>query len=118
MFHTPRHKTADELLRAVGFVPCKKATDRGYEIVLGNRIERKDCIVKFVKNDIERLHALAYHGFISIHADRNEGNQHKTDASHKLVVQKIQQIKKLDVQESVEISDISGAKELDTLLSL
>lgn len=99
MYHTPEYKTADELLRAVGFEPCKKSTDRGYEISLLHPPKRDGCVLiraNAPRPRFDRLHALCNHGQINMHIDENIAGKHVAHASHPLVREKIRKIKELD----------------------
>lgn len=63
MKYTPRYFSCEKLLRAVGFVPCEKSIDRGFEIKFRGK---------------RRLHAFIHHGYIDIHWDSQKHHVSRT----------------------------------------
>lgn len=90
MKYTPRNKTADEILKSLGF----KSVNRGYEKVVskkGNLQQSKGL------SGYNRLHALTRLGEIDLHYDKVRDEKHISQKEHPFVKLYINKIKELDM---------------------
>lgn len=105
MKYYPLFKSAEQIIREVGFVP---SSPRGWEKSIES-LSRKNH-----KNG-DRLHGFTHAGYIDIHYDRVVDGKHVTKSHHAFVRKQIEQCAKVDVAAlEMQIFEVVGVQDAVT----